>query len=142
MKKILAVVLTLSTVTFFNCGGDDEDFLTPLVGAWDVFSISITGCDDESSNGTQTCEDADMAAIPCTTITIDSDGTYTLVDNTNGGSESGDVTVTASKITLCATGDPNCTGDDYTLSGNALTVSFTEDDSPGCLFEAKATKRS
>ena len=121
---------------FLSCSDDEKDFLTPLVGTWETSLITTSGCTDPDENGTLTCQGG-----PCLSVTINSNGTYTLQNNIDQTSEAGTVTVTATSITICETGDTGCEADPYSLVGNTLTLTFTEDDSPGCLFTIVFTKQ-
>ena len=136
MTKLSTLFLGLFLILFLGCSNDEEDFLTPLVGSWETFVITSTGCVDPDENVTLTCSGG-----PCIEVTINSNGTYTLQDNIEQTSEAGTVTVTASTITLCETGATDCEAETYSLSGDKLTLTFTEDDSPGCLFTIVFTKK-
>ncbi len=121
---------------FLGCSNDDEDFLTPLVGTWESSLITTSGCTDPADNGTLTCTGG-----PCFVVNINSNSTYTLQNNVEQTSEAGTVTVTATTINLCETGATHCEAETYSLSGDTLTITFTEDDSPGCLFTIVLTKQ-
>ena len=138
MTKLTTLVLGLCVVLFIGCNKNEEDFLTPLVGTWETFSISSTGCDDPDSNGTLTCTGG-----PCFVVAINSNGTYNLQDNTvlPVQTETGTVTVTANSITLCETGATDCSPEIYTLTGDTLVIIFTDDDDPGCIFTAPFSKQ-
>jgi len=143
MKNLLTMLLGVSLLFFVSCGDDDEDFLAPMVGTWDTFSIVTSGCTVVDENGTSTCVDDKNLPVACVTITIKSDGTYTLIDNLEDPAEtqSGMVTVTATMITICETGIDDCEPDLYVLTGDTFSVTFTDEDSSGCLFAATFTKR-
>ena len=97
-----------------------------------------TGCLDPDENVTVTCTGG-----PCIEVTINSNSTYSLQINLDNppNTETGTATVTASTITFCETGATDCDPLNYTLSGDTLTITFTEDDSPGCLFTMVFTKK-
>ena len=138
MTKLTTLTLGLCLILFIGCNKDEENFLTPLVGTWQTFVITSTGCTDPADNGTLTCTGA-----PCFEVSINSNGTYILQDNTDlpAYTETGTVTVTASSITLCETGATDCSPETYTLSGDTLVIIFTDDDSPGCTFTATFSKK-
>ena len=136
MTKLSTLFLGISILLFLGCSDDEEDFLTPLVGTWETSLITTSGCSDPSDNGTLTCTGG-----PCIEVTINSNGTYSFQNYIDQTSETGTVTVTATTINLCETGATDCEGETYSLAGNTLTISFTEDDSPGCLFTIIFTKQ-
>ena len=136
MTKLTTLFLGLFIILFFGCSNDEEDFLTPLVGTWETSEISTSGCTDPNDNETLTC-----TGLPCMVVSINSNGTYTFQNNLEQTSEAGTVTVTASTINLCETGATDCEAETYSLSGDKLTITFTEDDSPGCLFTIVFTKQ-
>lgn len=136
MTKLSTLFLGLFLILFLGCSNDEEDFLTPLVGTWETALITTSGCSNPNDNGTLTCTGG-----PCIEVTINSNGTYTLQDNIEQNSEAGTVTVTATTITLCETGATDCEAETYSLSGDKLTFTFTEDDSPGCLITIVFTKK-
>ena len=138
MTKLTTLTLGLCLILFIGCNKNEEDFLTPLVGTWETFVIASTGCDNPDDNGTLTCTGG-----PCFEVSINSNGTYILQDNTDLPiyTETGTVTVTASSITLCETGATDCSPETYTLSGDTLVIIFTDDDSPGCTFTATFSKK-
>lgn len=131
MKKTLLLLLVSSSLFLVNCNDDDDDFLGPLVGDWEAFTISTTGCTDQQQNGTLTC-----TGLPCFELTINSNGTYSFQDNTEDPveTETGTVEVSETTFTACPTGESGCEPDSYTLVGDVFTVMFEEDDSPGCTF--------
>jgi hypothetical protein len=63
------------------------------------------------------------------------------VNNVDQESDAGIVTVTATQVTFCETGATDCSPNNYSLAGSSLTVTFTEEDSPGCLFSTTFTKQ-
>lgn len=136
MTKLSTLFLGICILLFLGCSDDEEDFLTPLVGTWETSLITTSGCSDPGDNGTLTCTGG-----PCIEVTINSNGTYSFQNNIDQTSETGTVTVTATTINLCETGATDCEGETYSLAGNTLTISFTEDDSPGCLFTIVFTKQ-
>lgn len=120
----------------------DEDSvpgpLDLLAGSWEASSIVTSGCDDTTQDGTLECDPF------CLRITINSDGTYTLTDGLESppSTESGVITATLDKISLCAKGE-ECSGaspDSYTLNGSNLVVTFSDDDLPGCELKASFEK--
>ena len=136
MTKLSTLFLGICLLLFLGCSDDEEDFLTPLVGTWETSLITTSGCSDPTENGTLTCTGG-----PCISVTINSNGTYTLDNNIDQTSEEGTVTVTATTINLCENGTTGCEAETYSLAGNTLTITFTEDDSPGCLFMIVFTKQ-
>jgi hypothetical protein len=136
MPNLTTLLLGLCIVLFIGCSKDEEDFLTPLVGTWETSEIITTGCSDPADNGSLSCTGG-----PCFVVTINSNSTYTLQNNVDQTSEAGTVSVTATTINLCETGDTGCEAQNYSLSGDKLTITFTEDDSPGCLFTIVFTKK-
>lgn len=138
MTKLSTLFLGICILLFLGCSKDDEDFLTPLVGSWETYSIVSSGCNDPDENGTFTCSGG-----PCIAVTINSNSTYILQFNLDNPpfTETGTVTVTASTITLCETGATDCSAESYTLSGDTFVISFTDDDSPGCTFSATFTRQ-
>jgi hypothetical protein len=135
MTKLSTVFLGLCVLLFLGCSDDEEDFLTPLVGTWETSEMVTSGCTDPDENGSLTCTGG-----PCLSVTINSNSTYTLENNIDQSSEAGTVTITATTINLCETGSTDCEAETYSLSGDKLTITFTEDDSPGCLFTIVFTK--
>ena len=136
MTKLSTLFLGICVLLFLGCSNDDEDFLTPLVGTWETSTFTTSGCNDPLDNETINCTGA-----PCISVTINSNSTYTLQNNLDQSSDAGTVTVTATTITLCETGATDCEAETYSLSGDKLTVTFTEDTSPGCLFTIVLTKK-
>jgi hypothetical protein len=135
MTKLSTVFLGLCVLLFLGCSDDEEDFLTPLVGTWETYEMAISGCTDPLDDQIYTCQGG-----PCMSVTINSNSTYTLQNNLDQSSEAGTITVTATTINLCETGSTDCEAEVYSLSGDKLTITFTEDDSPGCLFTIVFTK--
>jgi hypothetical protein len=139
MRKFKLLLLGLSMAVFVNCGGDDEnEFLAPLAGTWNISKLTSSGCNDSAEDGELTC-----TGTSCFVLTINSNGTYTLVDNTEqpATTDSGTIDATATTVTLCETGDTDCTPDSYTIVDGNLSVKFSDEDSPGCEFTAVGTKQ-
>ncbi len=126
------IVITLLLTTFSNCGSDDStsDPLDALVGTWVATSIIFSDCLDPEEDGILNCDPF------CISVTVNSDGTYSLTEIEDGGgtsSETGTIEVTTTTILLCESTEPNCTDPDtYVLSGNTLIVTEAEDDISGC----------
>ena len=126
----------LSLLLIIGCNKDDEvDYLTPLVGTWETYSFAATGCNDPNDNGTITCTGA-----PCFTIAINSNGTYLLTDNIDASTETGTVSVDATTITICETGETDCDAENYTLTGNTLLIVSTDEDD-GCTLTINLEKQ-
>ena len=137
MKRTGFFLLGLSLLLTISCNNDDEpDYLTPLVGNWETFSLATTGCNDPNDNVGFNC----TGDIPCLELAINSNGTYVLTENITQSSETGTVTADATTITLCATGETDCTGETYTLSGSTLIVIATDDDD-GCTMTINLNKQ-
>jgi hypothetical protein len=140
MNKIKLLALIVFPLLLANC--DEKDLPGPLdllAGTWEASSIVTTGCDDTSQNGTLECDPF------CLSITIKSDGTYTLIDGLEDpvSTESGVISATVDKLTICATGE-DCSSDppaSYSLNGSSLVVTFTDQDLPGCQLKATFSKQ-
>lgn len=111
-----------------NCGDENEsdaDYLAALVGEWMVTTMTFSGCPEAEMNGTF---DANHSASYH--ITINSNGTFSMVGECGNETQTGTITdVSATAMTLCETGEVDCTPDNYALVGDVLTIN-TEDS--GC----------
>jgi hypothetical protein len=137
MKRTGFFLLGLSLLLIISCSKDDEpDYLTPLVGTWEAFSQVFSECTDPDEEGTLTCTGG-----PCFEVAINSNGTYVLTNNITQSSETGTVSVDATTITICETGDTDCSGDIYTLSGNTLVVIVADDEDTGCTITINLQKK-
>ncbi|WP_420318451.1 hypothetical protein [Ekhidna sp.] len=143
MKKILNLVLALViTLTSSSCGDDDEgpDFITPFVGTWQANSLTATGCNNSEDNGTFTCDPEPY----CLQITIESDGSYTLMEAGSQTTETGSISATATRLNICENGS-DCDDAQYSFNGsNSFTVIITDDadsDTPGCTNTLTFTKQ-
>ncbi|MCR9251856.1 MAG: hypothetical protein NXI20_15630 [bacterium] len=141
MKRFPILFLMIPVVFFFSCSDDsssdeEEDFLAPLVGTWMITTQTNSGCTMSDYNGT-----LDWNNSSSLLITITSDGSYTVsvcgtVDETGTISD-----VTETELTLCESGDNDCTPDSYVLSGNTLTVTTSDDEEfPGCTINYTLAK--
>ncbi len=140
MKRLLFPLLMISPLLFIQCGDDEPgeeevDHLAPLVGSWMMTSITNSGCTNADENGTFDANNSYSILV-----TITADGTYTVtqcgvVDETGTVSD-----VTADSFLFCETGVTDCTPDTYVLSGNTITVTTTDDESPGCTVALTLTK--
>ncbi len=140
MNKLKLLGALIVPLLLSSC---DEDSLPGpldlLAGTWEATSIVTTGCNDASQNGTLDCDPF------CLSITINSDGSYTLTDGLESppSTESGVITATLDKISLCAKGD-ECSANTpagYSLNGSSLVVTFTDEDLPGCELKASFSKK-
>lgn len=141
MRAFLSLSFIALLLCLASCGSEEEEFLTPLVGTWESSTVTAANCTDPDENGTTTCSNT-----YCIRVTINSDGTYTLNNNLDDppSTESGNITATSSTISMCESGNSNCGDADtntYSLSGGKLSVTFTDDDSPGCNFTATFDKK-
>jgi hypothetical protein len=139
MTKLSTLFLGICILLFLGCSDDEEDFLTPLVGSWETYAMTLSGCTDPGDNGSFICEEG-PGFLPCLAVTINSNSTYNLQFNLDDppSTETGTATVTANTITFCETGSTDCDPLSYVLTGDALTITFTEDD--GCLYTLVFTK--
>ncbi|WP_370086495.1 hypothetical protein [Ekhidna sp.] len=143
MRKIKNTIygLIVLSLASFSCGDDDggsADYIAQFVGTWQSSIITSTGCSNPDENGTLNCDPY------CFQITIESDGSYTLIDAIDQTTETGTLTATESRFTLCTSGNTNCQeGEDGYSFSNAttFTATFTDDESPGCVFSATFNKQ-
>lgn len=140
MKRLLTLLVLSASILFISCGDDkdaDADFLAQFVGTWQSSNITASGCTDPEENGTITCDPY------CFQITISASGTYSLIESGSQTPETGTITATETTIRICETGDTDCgDGDPYSFSNSStFTVSFTDEDSPGCTFTATFNKQ-
>lgn len=130
-------MLGLSLLLIISCSKDDEpDYLTPLVGTWETYSLVFSECTDPDDNATGTCTGA-----PCFEIAINSNGTYVFTDNITQEGETGTITADATMITLCETGETDCDTSSYTLSGSTLVVIVDDDEDSGCTLTINFQKQ-
>ncbi len=139
-KNILFFIVCIPIVFFISCGEDEgveeEDFLTPIVGDWMLTSQTNTGCTNSQFNGT-----LDVNNSSSILISIAADGSYTMTQCTET-IETGTIDeITANSITICETGETNCEADEYSVSGNTLTIMGSDDgDFAGCTIAYTLTK--
>lgn len=110
--------------------------MTPLVGTWETYSMVQSECTDPDEEGTLTCTGG-----PCFELAINSNGTYVLTDNIDQSTETGTVSVDATTITICETGETDCSAESYTLSGNTLVIIAADDDVSGCTLTINFQKQ-
>ena len=130
MKKlslILAVLFSISLVIMISCD-DDEDNpgTTGPVNAeleetiWVLQSRVAVNCDDPDENENVTCDEE------CNVIRVNTDGTITIADNE--GIFPVPYTKSGNSLTVDI-GDNETMDVTYVITGNTMTVTFTED---GC----------
>lgn len=121
----LAALVVLTTL-FSGCKKDTVEPKDGIIGVWSSSNIVISGCEDEADNGTITCD------LSCISLRINENETYVKVDSReedNVITSEGTVTVSGSDLIFCET-NSGCTRQPFTLDGDNLTVSFSDDD--GC----------
>lgn len=157
MKNLTNLTLICLSLFFISCGSDDSApdadvdeldaaLLAPLVGNWATASVTISGCDDTSLNGENSCG----ALLFCLFVQITDEGQYSFTDNTDpdlGETTFGVLkTLTSSTFLLCEPGlfgeEETCSNTvTYSFNGSStLNITYTDDDAPGCTFSATLTK--
>lgn len=160
MKKITYLLLIGLCTFLVSCGEDDSsnldadvdeidsELLMPLIGNWTATSVTATGCSNSDDNGENTCGDLTF----CLFLQITDEGLYGLADNTDP--ELGEITngiiksLTSTTLLLCQPGlfgeEEECTNTiTYSVTNsNSLSITYTDDDKPGCTFRATLTKDS
>ncbi len=126
LKKLSAVVILLM-LSVMACKKDDAD-VPDLVGVWTITSVTSTGCNDASDNGTITMS---CTSTNCLKVELKADGSYvgTTIEDGDTEIESGTYSISGDKLTIIGGG----TNDEYTfsLSGDLLTIVLVEQTS-GC----------
>ena len=125
MRNLLSMLLVFSFLFTIGCDDDEAtDETNPLVGVYNMVSYSVSG---DGLNITQEA-DANNSLV----FVLSEGGTYSLQGTIDGesNSESGTWSTTGSTITLIYEDDEDGTVTDifsYTLSGNNMTMSLTDE---------------
>ena len=124
MKNLLSMLLVFSFLLTIGCEDDDATDSNPLVGVYNMVSYSVSG------GGMNITQDAD--ANNSLTLVLSEGGTYSLQGTIDGdsNSESGTWSTTGSSLTLIYEDAEEGTVTSifsYTLSGNNMTMSFTQE---------------
>ena len=125
MRNLLSMLLVFSFLFTIGCDDDEAtDETNPLVGVYNMVSYSVSG---DGLNITQEA-DANNSLV----FVLSEGGTYSLQGTIDGesNSESGTWSTTGSTITLIHEDDEDGTVTDifsYTLSGNIMTITITEE---------------
>ena len=125
MRNLLSMLLVFSFLFTIGCEDDEAtDETNPLVGVYNMVSYSVSG---DGLNITQEA-DANNSLV----FLLSEGGTYSLQGTIDGesNSESGTWSTTGSTLTFIYEDDEEGTTTDiftYTLSGNNMTMSFTDD---------------
>ena len=125
MRNLLSMLLVFSFVFRIGCDDDEAtDETNPLVGVYNMVSYSV------SRDGLNITQEAD--ANNSLVLVLSEGGTYSLQGTIDGesNSESGTWSTTGSTITLIHEDDEDGTVTDifsYTLSGNNMTMSLTDE---------------
>ena len=124
MRNLLSMLLVFSFLFTIGCDDDATDETNPLVGVYNMVSYSVSG---DGMNITQEA-DANNSLV----LVLSEGGTYSVQGSIDGesNSESGTWSTTGSTITLIYEDDEDGTVTDifsYTLSGNNMTMSLTDE---------------
>ena len=125
MRNLLSMLLVFSFLFTIGCDDDEAtDETNPLVGVYNMVSYSVSG---GGINITQET-DANNSLV----LVLSEGGTYSLQGTIDGdsNSESGTWSTTGSTLTLVYEDDEEGTVTDifsYTLSGNNMTMSLTDE---------------
>ncbi|MEC8984856.1 MAG: lipocalin family protein [Candidatus Neomarinimicrobiota bacterium] len=124
MKNLLSMLLVFSFLFTIGCEDDDATESNPLVGVYNMVSYSVSG------DGVNITQDAD--ANNSLTLVFSEGGTYSLQGTIDGdsNSESGAWSTTGGTITFIYEDAEEGTVTDilsYTLSGNNMTMSLTDE---------------
>ena len=125
MRNLLSMLLVFSFLFTIGCDDDEAtDETNPLVGVYNMVSYSVSG---DGLNITQEA-DANNSLV----LVLSEGGTYSVQGSLDGesNSESGTWSTTGSTLTLIYEDDEEGTTTDifsYTLSGNNMTMSFTDE---------------
>jgi len=124
MKNLLSMLLVFSFLFTIGCEDDDATDSNPLVGVYNMVSYSVSG------DGMNITQDAD--ANNSLTLVLSEGGTYSLQGILDGdsNSESGTWSTTGSTLTFIYEDPEEGTVTSifsYTLSGNNLTISLTDE---------------
>ncbi|MEQ9467207.1 MAG: hypothetical protein RLN88_07320 [Ekhidna sp.] len=153
MKRIFTTALLLSLAfSFTHCGSDDgddggngdsnidADALALLTGSWSADFATASGCSNASDNGVKDCGEL----LTCLAIQVTESGLIGIIDFTseNGGIFTFRIkSLTSSQVVYCdQTDDTECYTVNYSVSGNTLNATYTNDDFPGCTLQASFTK--
>ena len=125
MKNLLSMLLVFSFLFTIGCEDDDATDSNPLVGVYNFVSFSTSG------DGMDITQDAD--ANNSITLVFSEGGTYSIQGTLGGDSfsQTGTWSTTGSTLTLVYEDDEEGTATDiwsYSLSGNNMTMSWTEQD--------------
>jgi len=124
MKNLLSMLLVFSFLFTIGCEDDDATDSNPLVGVYNMVSYSVSG------DGVNITVDAD--ANNSLVLVLSEGGTYSVQGSIDGEStsDSGTWSTTGSTLTFIyedAEEGTVTTIFSYTLSGNNLTMSFTDE---------------
>ena len=125
MRNLLSMLLVFSFLFTIGCDDDEAtDETNPLVGVYNMVSYSVSG---DGFDSTQVA-DANNSLV----FVLSEGGTYSLQGTIDGesNSESGTWFTTGSTLTLISEDVEDGTVTDifsYTLSGNDMTMSFTDE---------------
>ena len=125
MRNLLSMLLVFSFLFTIGCDDDEAtDETNPLVGVYNMVSYSVSG------DGTSITQEAD--ANNSLVFVLSEGGTYSFQGTLDGesNSESGTWSTTGSTLTLITEDVEDGTVTDifsYTLSGNNMTMSITEE---------------
>ena len=127
MRNLLSMLLVFSFLFTIGCGDDDATESNPLVGVWNMTSVSFT------NDGTTTTIDAsnDFSIV----FIFNEDGTFSNQGAFDGESHSETGTWSTSENKLTIITDDVAEGEetdiwDYTVSGNSflsMTIAENED---------------
>lgn len=116
------IFLAVSALVFASCSSDDEKKPDhPLVGTWILTNYSLSGCNDESVDYS---ESTSCTEVECTKIQFKSDGTLVYIETYDGvtDTEPADYVIDGNTVLACES--PNDCGDlqTFTIDGDILTL--------------------
>ena len=126
MKKILYPLFIFTILFTIGCEDEKvvEEEVNPLVGVWEMVTVSMTILSNPSQNLTIT-SDSDNNE----TMILGEDGTYSYSGKWDGENDSGSGSwsSTANKLTIMEDGEDTIIVD-FSISGSTLTTSLTEEE--------------
>ena len=146
MKKFIGFLLLPLALFISSCGSDDNT--DSIEGKWEVTQYSATGCDDASDDFTidlaeNNCVEEDGVTF-CADIEYEfkSDGTmvskitFTVAGVADSETDEYSYTYDGNSITICE-GPSECSTSTFSLNGDTLSLSFTDEDNCSVSFTAK-----
>ena len=125
MKKILYPLFIFTILFTIGCEDEkvEEEEVNPLIGVWEMETVSMTILSNPSQNLTIT-SDSDNNE----TMILGEDGTYSYEGKIDGDSDSGSGSwsSTSNKLTIVEDGDTDIL--DFSISGDELTINITTEE--------------